>query len=118
MLKNKIVYCGGGGLLWLDVLKIDKEHRGHGLGLKVLWHTIHVLGNGCDVAVCKPWPQSDTDKKLSDTEIARGRKKLVAYWFRLGFEPFNDENGETEMFIMDLGVKNPSFNQVVRSKKA
>lgn len=101
------------GVLFLDTLKIDDAHRGLGIGLKVLWHAIRVLGSGCGTAICKPHPLYDDRQPKSDTEVATGKKKLRSYWAKLGFKKLP----KTDFYVMNLNLKQPSFERATSVKK-
>ena len=108
-LINKNVVGMMGGILFLDRILIDPEHRGSFVGLKALWHTIHVLGNSCGTAICKPYPmrpeEIDPLVNISKKETDKGIKKLAAYWSRLGFKKL----AKTPFMVINLEYRRPSL---------
>ena len=88
-------------LLIIDYVAIYPEFRGLGIAESAIHRTIDILGTGCGLVVCKPWPlqftpsiadDQEASKRLRLPNVSKGEaiRKLRSYWSRLGFWPLRD----------------------------
>lgn len=75
-------------LLYVDRMVIDPTHRRRGIGLQALRALCATFANGDTLIALKPFPIQDPDNFEPKAVIARGQKKLAAYWSRAGFKRF------------------------------
>lgn len=85
-------------LLIIDCIELQPELRGHGVGALAVERVIELLGIGCGVVACKPWPLQFTPAFATDpeklcqlrppaTDLDTSVRKLRTYWSKLGFWP-------------------------------
>jgi GNAT superfamily N-acetyltransferase len=85
-------------LLILDCIEIHPPFRRQGIGLEAIDRTIQVLGAGCGLIACKPWPLQFTPafaknrQRLESLQAPVGDQgeavqKLRQYWSKAGFWP-------------------------------
>jgi GNAT superfamily N-acetyltransferase len=86
----------GGGLLHLERLTIEEQHRGRDLGLRTLEAVVAYAARvGCAHAIMKPFPLQfeggeprDADERREwGRKFREGARKLSLYYRRLGFTP-------------------------------
>jgi hypothetical protein len=96
----------GEGFLLLDWAHLEREWRGHGLGLLVTGMVIEDLGAGRRFVVLQAAPSErrnadgEVVEKISKSERAAAVVKLGALWSELGFEFFRDE-----VWVLDLALR-------------
>jgi hypothetical protein len=75
-------------ILLVERLEIQPEHRGHNAGLYAMRAFIDLLGAGCSVVACKPFPLQFEGKVTDENrkEFLAAQTKLRKYWGRVGFK--------------------------------
>jgi hypothetical protein len=114
-LREDLAIEGHGGLLFIDKIKIEPQHRGFGLGLMTLLKTINQFGVGCAAVAIKPFPLQycGRNAKSKDKDFAASQKKLVNYWSRLGFARVPD----SDFFFFDLAYQLPTMEKLLKALK-
>lgn len=77
-------------VLIITYLKIEKEHRGNSIGLRVVRRTIQQLGNGADICCLHAHPVIEESELEDDHSVIQ--EKLVNYYSRLGFVQIDSES--------------------------
>lgn len=114
----------GSGLLILDRIRIEPEHRGHGYGLYAAQLMITGFGSGRIVA-CVPAPyellKNDPPLRLGEDDTPSSREKRIPgwmaseaklreYWSLIGFERVPD----SDVFALSLTARRPSTETIIR----
>jgi hypothetical protein len=86
-------------ILYLENIKINKEHRGKGLALMASKELVKLFGQTCGLIAVRAWPlqysSRDFNNKLSMIEKQQMKKdfeKLRKYYSKLGFKYFAKDN--------------------------
>jgi hypothetical protein len=114
----------GSDLLILHKAEIKPEYRGSGLGLLAVRRVIETFAPAGGLVAYKPFPfqftgfenpswvppagVTDPEKALED-----GRRKLAAYWARLGSRPVEG----TEFWALSTSVRRPTIQQLLRGQR-
>lgn len=69
-------------ILYIHLVELAPEARGHGVGLQVMENIIERFGRDCENIVCKPFPIT---MKATDPEFRKSKQKLRNHWSRIGF---------------------------------
>jgi len=126
-----------GDLLVLNRMDIAPRCRGFGLGLATMYETIKRMGNGCAacaIHVCpiqfqnnsgmpeaqhfrtggvEKWNEVMQIDKFSTKDQRTETDKLMRYYAKLGFEPY--ENGVVNnLMTMDLALRQPKFKDLAK----
>jgi hypothetical protein len=81
--EEAVIMCNN--LVIIRTMEIEKEYRGKNLGLEVFNQIIHKLPSSLFVIL--PCPLNIfSDPKYQTYDCGGGRKKLIQYWKKLGFE--------------------------------
>jgi GNAT superfamily N-acetyltransferase len=68
-------------------LIVNKEHRGQKIGSRFISELLNVVIQDASIIILKPHPIKDSpEEKIT----AMKKKKLIAFYKRLGFEPVDD----------------------------
>jgi hypothetical protein len=118
----------GNDVLFLRHAEVLPDHRKQGLGLAAVLRIIEDFGGGCAIAVMKPFPlqlvgveDDGADREPTrasrksllglegfEPDGPRARKRLEAYWAKLGFTRID----ESELFALDLGFERPGYDDL------
>jgi len=109
-----------GEVVYVEKLVVHKEFRGHGLGLFMLDAAVHVINSNMSLTLINPFPLQYEDECFHDKKrpqdypaagsIAADRKKLQAYYRRLGFEKIGEKllgvwNGYLQPNLLEVEPK-------------
>lgn len=87
-------------ILYIDRITLDPAYRGRGWGILIATRIIDVLGVGCGLIVCKPFPLGarEDNAGAERTGILRaGKRRLRRHWQRRGFERL----GRSEIYALN-----------------
>lgn len=110
-----------GDVLILDLIEVLPAYRGNGLGLAVASQMIEVLGRGCGLVACKPFPLQfnagfEHDEKFRDkmkfAELEKNRttamRQIRDYWSKLGFRRV----GRSYVYALSTALSRPTIQEL------
>jgi hypothetical protein len=91
---------------------VDLNLRGLRIAEPAIERTIDILGTGCGLVACEPWPlqfppsvanDQEALKRLALPNVSKGEaiRKLRLYWSRLGFWPL----GNTGIYLLGVSQR-------------
>jgi GNAT superfamily N-acetyltransferase len=89
-------------LVVIGSVVVRKDLRGHDLGHKLVAKVIRVFTSSLGMAALEPWP-IDFEIQAGGPSLNDVKKKLMAYWSRMGFKAVEGAN----LMVLDRGRLNP-----------